>query len=127
MLGFLYASTIAMVGLPVTVSGRSYAVWYCAGVIPTATLGSARVVPDLSVFTHAMHEAYFGDLDTEQTGRAYDVTLRCDAGLEAEAEAEAEADADATGKTPSTASTPTHTISRRAIPVPPECETQRPT
>jgi hypothetical protein len=65
-----------------------------------------------------MHEAYFGDLDTAQTGRAYDVTLRCDAGLEAEAEA----DADATGKTPSTASTPTHTISRRAIPVPPECE-----
>ena len=73
--------------------------------MPTATSGLTIGVPALSVFTHAMHEAYFGDVETEQTGRAYDVTLTCEAGLEA--------DADAAGKTPSTANTPTHTISRR--------------
>jgi hypothetical protein len=54
-----------------------------------------------------MHEAYFGDVETLQTGLAYDVTLTCDPGLDAEA--------DPAGKTPSAASTPTHTISRRVM------------
>ncbi len=105
MVGLAYASTIAIVGLPVTVVGRLYAVWNWAGVMPAATAGVTIGVPALSVFTHAMHEAYFGEVDTEQTGLAYEVTFTCDPGFEA--------NADVAGKTPSTASTPTHTMSRR--------------
>src|SRR5262245_4795255 len=101
MFGSLNASTIAILWWVATVVGRLYAEWNLAGLSPVGSAGFTSMSPWASTFTHDMHAAYFGSVDTEHTRFA------CATGLEA--------DAETAGKAPSTANTPTHTINRRVM------------